>query len=256
MTDQLHILIVEDEAILALDLKGKLQKEGYLVVGVASSGAKALELFEKHPVDLVLCDISIKGEWDGIETARRMQLVRSVPIIYLTALADQGTLNRALETAPAAYIIKPLNVAQLRIAIELAISNFAKLFTPPDRPFLAPEEKEKDPGRETILQTDESIFIKHNYQFVKVILAQVLYFEADNNYTMLYTATKKYALRLPLSTVTEKIDYPKFLRIHRSYVINIQHVDSFSEHEVTIGAQQLPLGRTYKDDFLRQFLFR
>lgn len=65
-----QLLIVEDEAILALDLRARLEREGYHVVGLASTGRSALDLFERHPVDLVLCDISLKGDWNGIETAR------------------------------------------------------------------------------------------------------------------------------------------------------------------------------------------
>src|SRR5437773_1483415 len=98
-----QLLIIEDEAVLALDLRATLQAEGYAVVGIAATGPRALELFTQHPeVAGVLCDIHLQGPWNGIETARRLLALRPVPLIYLTALADQPTLDEALTTGPAA----------------------------------------------------------------------------------------------------------------------------------------------------------
>ena len=262
-SDQLQILIVEDEAILALDLKAKLQREGYGVVGVAATGDRALTLFGQHRVDLVLCDIHIKGNIDGIETSRRLLAERAVPLIYLTAFADSATLDRAKQTAPAAYLVKPVNVAQLRIAIELAISNFARPVSPASLPSAAPQTAEKhtagadrDLSRDSILQIDDHVFIKSNYQFVRVNLADVLYLEADNTYTTLITAHKKHALRLALAQVLERINYARFVRLHRSFAVNIDRVDAFNEHEVSIGGQQIPMGKSFRDEFISRFTFR
>lgn len=266
-SEQLQILIVEDEAILALDLKAKLQREGYGVVGVAATGDRALALFGQHRVDLMLCDIHIKGDIDGIETSRRILAQRAVPLIYLTAFADSATLDRAKQTAPAAYLVKPVNIAQLRIAIELAISNFARplasLSTPATEPASAHPTPDKavgttdrDLSRDSILQIDDYVFIKSNYQFVRVNLAEVLYLEADNTYTTLITTQKKHALRLSLAQVLERVSYAKFVRLHRSYAVNIDRVDAFNEHEVSIGSQQIPMGKSFRDEFISRFSFR
>ncbi len=260
MTDQLQVLIVEDEAILAMDLKSKLQKEGYSVVGIAASGAQAMTLFEQHRVDLLLCDINIKGDWDGIETARRILAQRPVPLIYLTAYADNATLERAGQTAPLAYMVKPVHIVQLRAAIEMAISNFARLVNPvgngENLTTNTADANRKDPHRETILQGDDAIFVKNNYQFVKIKLSDILYFEAEDAHTMLVTTTKRYALRLPLSAVCERIDEPRLLRIHRSFVVNTDHIDAFADQEVRVQQDTLPIGRSYKEEFMKRFLFR
>ncbi|GAB3704555.1 hypothetical protein GCM10027592_36040 [Spirosoma flavus] len=257
-SEQLRILIVEDEAILALDLKAKLQSEGYVVVGTAPTGARALEIFGQQPVDLVLCDVHLKGEIDGIETSRQLLAIRVVPLIYLTAFSDADTLRRAKQTAPAAYLVKPANIAQLRIAIELAISNFARISaTPASKPVsdVAPDG-DRDLNRDTILRIENQIFIKSNQQFVRINLADVLYLSAEDIYTTFVTSQKKYALRLSLGQVLERIDYGWFVRIHRSYAVNIGHVDAFNEQEVNIGAMQIPLGRSYRETFIRRFTFR
>lgn len=265
MADRIQILLIEDEAVLALDLTDTLEAEGYAVVGIARSGARALELFAQHRVDLLLCDIHIQGEWDGIETATRLLAIRLVPLIYLTALADPTTLDRALQTTPAAYLTKPATIAGLRAAIALAMHTFARQVLPPTAttpPALPPGVAEAGGpdrealSRETILQLDDHVFIKHNYQFVRIPLSDILVLEAENAHTTLVTPTRKFALRIALSAVLERLHFTQLVRVHRSHAVNIQHVESFSDSDVTVAGQLVPLGRQYKEEFLRHFQFR
>src|SRR4051794_4649457 len=108
MSAAITILIVEDEAVLAMDLTDLLEEEGYTVVGTANNGLRALRLHEQLRIDLALCDISIKGDWDGIQTVEHLLAHRPIPIIFLTALTDKATQERAMNTRPAAYLIKPV----------------------------------------------------------------------------------------------------------------------------------------------------
>ncbi|MCC2548044.1 response regulator [Hymenobacter sp. BT175] len=251
--NQVQLLIIEDEAVLALDLKATLQSEGYTVVGIAGTGPRALELFSQHRVDLVLCDIHLQGPWDGIETAGRLLALRPVPLIYLTALADQPTLERALATGPAAYLPKPATRVSLRTALALALHNFAR----PTPPTPGPAPADRDAlTRDTILQLNDHVFIKDNHQFVRIPLADILLLEADNTYTTLITSGRKYALRLTLGTVLERLQFAQLVRVHRSFAVNIQRVESFSDSEATVAGQGVPLGRQYREAFLRQFQFR
>ena len=116
-----NILIVEDEGILAIELKEKLEKLGYNVPAIASTGAEAIELAAKHKPDLILMDIVLKGEMDGIEAANKIRSILKVPIIYLTAYADDGTVKRAKITEPFGYLVKPYNEKELQIALEMAL---------------------------------------------------------------------------------------------------------------------------------------
>jgi diguanylate cyclase (GGDEF)-like protein/PAS domain S-box-containing protein len=116
------VLIVEDEAILALDLGHRLKRLGYSVVGVAQTGEDALDMTGRLRPDLILMDIMLPGELDGIETARSVRREFDLPVIYLTAFADEATLKRAKETGPAGYIIKPVDDLWLQISIELALA--------------------------------------------------------------------------------------------------------------------------------------
>ncbi|GAB3510788.1 hypothetical protein GCM10027341_49610 [Spirosoma knui] len=255
--ERIKILIVEDEPILAMELSDTLEAEGYDVVGTANNGRKALDLFKRQSVDLLLCDITIKGDWDGIETIHHLIAERPVPVIYLTALTDRQTLERAKQTYPAAYLTKPYQLHSLRTAIELAICNFsARSVVSVTQPVTAPPSGRDPLGREAILQINDYLFIKQNYQFVKVSLNDLLYLEADSIYTNLFTNDRKYVLRLTLSGVLERVNQPEFVRVHRSYAVNINKVDSFNEAEVGIGPHLIPLSRSYKDEFLQHFLHR
>ncbi|CCO23164.1 HD domain-containing phosphohydrolase [Maridesulfovibrio hydrothermalis] len=116
-----RILIVEDEAIVALDIKGRLNALGYTVIGIAPSGEKALKLATEHIPDLILMDIMLEGAMDGIDTAAAITAEYSVPIVYLTAYADTETLKRAKITQPFGYIIKPFEDRELNLTIEMAL---------------------------------------------------------------------------------------------------------------------------------------
>lgn len=115
------ILVVEDEAIVALSLVESLKRLGYTPSGPVSSGESALKEAEKERPDLVLMDIRIKGELDGIETAAKMTERFSLPVIYLTAYTDDATLSRAQLTEPHGYLVKPYQERELRSAIEIAL---------------------------------------------------------------------------------------------------------------------------------------
>jgi len=115
------ILIVEDERIVALDISATLKTLGYKIAGIAVSGNEAQDIVVKEKPDLILMDISLKGELDGIQTAEIIQNNNNIPIIYLTAYADEDTLARAKITEPYGYIIKPYDKKILYSVIEMAL---------------------------------------------------------------------------------------------------------------------------------------
>jgi len=118
---QIRVLIVEDEAIIAMDLAQRLEDYGYAVSGIAASSDQAIVLFEATGPDLVMMDVVIRGGRDGIETAAVLQAKRDVPVIYLTAFRDEATLCRAPDTAPYGYLLKPFRPDDMRAAIEVAL---------------------------------------------------------------------------------------------------------------------------------------
>ena len=115
------ILIVEDDDIIARVEDWRLKNLGYMVCGRATNGAEAMELMANKKPDVVLMDINIKGEIDGIETARMIKKEFNIPVIYVTSHSDGATLVRAKETKPDGFILKPFEDNDLRIAIQLAL---------------------------------------------------------------------------------------------------------------------------------------
>lgn len=256
MTEKINILIIEDEEILAWDLREKLRKEGYNIVDNVASGKEAMEVFQHNDIDLILCDINIDGEWDGIETMNNILKIKQVPLIYLTALSDKETIERAKNTQPAAYVTKPFQLENLRIAIDLAIHNFAMRVQPKENKIKVISSEERENNRETILQIDDYIFIKQNYQFVKTHLNTILYLEADGNYTHLVTTDKKYTLYMSISSMLERLNFDKLVRVHRSFALNMDEIDTFNDQEIIIGTHILPLSRSYKEEFMKMFRFK
>lgn len=259
--EKVNILIVEDESIVALDLANGLERDGYHIAGIADNAEEAQQLFSDNDIDIVLMDVNIMGEKDGIDTAVDILKQKAVPIIYLTAFTDAVTINRIKQTHPAAFLSKPYSLTNVRIAIDLAVNNFAVSREQQPTGKIIPLDKDSSkntssPEREMILRMNDQIFVKNNYAFVKLKLSELLYIEADNNYTSIITTEKKFLLRLSLNQLLEKINYRPLVRIHRSYAVNINAINSFNDQEIEINQQHLPIGRNYKEEFLKHFDFK
>jgi DNA-binding LytR/AlgR family response regulator len=139
------------------------------------------------------------------------------------------------------------------MAIELAINNFAVKVQPLK---ILRNEKPENAQKEMFLQVNDNIFIKQNYQFVKFLLSEILYLEADNIYTNIITSHKKYVIRQSIGNVHERLPMKNLIRVHRSFVVNINKIDSFNEYEVIVQGLPIPMSRTYKDEFMKYFMFR
>ena len=116
------ILLVEDDDVIARVEEWRLKNLGYTVCGRATTGAKAMELVVNAKPDLVLMDINIKGEVDGIETAKMIKDGFKIPVVYVTSHSDGPTLDRAKATHPDGFIVKPFDDKDLRVAIQLALN--------------------------------------------------------------------------------------------------------------------------------------
>ncbi len=122
MNKKYKILIVEDQPITAMDIKQTITNFGYEVVGIAKSYESAIQKFEENIPDLVIMDICLEGDIDGIDTVKQLYKIKLFPVIYLTAFTDDETIDRAVQTNPSSYEIKPFNRASLNSSIKIAIS--------------------------------------------------------------------------------------------------------------------------------------
>lgn len=244
MLSLIKILIVEDEMIIAAKISMQLTNLGYEVTGILPRGEEAVQSVHDNKVDIVLLDINLKGEIDGIETARQIHLKSNIPIIYLTANADEATFNRAKTTKPAAFISKPFKQLDLQRAIELSICGMAENET---------ESIQKDNiFNETPVILSDRIFVRCRDKMIKIMVADILYIEADRNYSRIFTLNKEFLLSTTLKTIEEKLSGNLFVRIHRSYIINLAHVDEVAEDHVIISQKAIPLSAGLKEHLLER----
>ena len=259
MPDAVRVLIVEDESIVAMDLAAGLEHDGYTVVGIADHFEEAEALFVNNPVDIVLMDIHIHGSRDGVETAAALMKIRQVPLIYLTAFTDAATVERVKHTNPAAFLTKPYSIGNVRVAIELALHHFAEAKTGATGrvlPLNSAINEEKKNDKEPFLQLNEYIFIKQHYKFVKFKPTEILFAAAENNYVNIQTQSQKFLLRLSLSELIERLQFPRLVRVHRSYAVNLDRIDSFDEQSAKVESHDIPIGRNYRQAFLDHFNWR
>src|SRR5688572_28732120 len=116
-----RILIVEDDADIAVEIQSSLAAQGYRIVGRASTGEAAIDLAVKHQPGLVLMDIQLEGRLDGVEAAQQLREKLGTPVLYKTAHSEHETVARGKATAPAGYLLKPFTERELTVAVEMAL---------------------------------------------------------------------------------------------------------------------------------------
>lgn len=218
MNHTTRILIVEDEAIIAEHLRIILNASGFNQISLAHDKVNALAAIERFKPELVLLDIRMKQPNDGIEIAEYLKKQAVVPFIFVTAHSDKGMLSKALETQPAGYITKPFNEASVYAAVKIALSKVL--------------EKES-----------EVLMIKDGFDLVKLDLHTLLYVQSEGNYIDIYAESGKKSFRYSLEWFISQVDDKQFMRVHRSYVINLQKVTKISGSNVVVNDRLIPVSR-------------
>lgn len=118
-----NILLVEDEQIASMDIREMIEESGYAVAATSDSAESAIEAAEEHNPDLVIMDINLPGERDGIDAAVEIQSRHDLPVIYLTAFSDEETLKRARKTEPSGFLVKPVTRADIQATVEMTLGN-------------------------------------------------------------------------------------------------------------------------------------
>lgn len=242
MERSIKILIVEDEMLIAAKISTLLTELGYEVVGILARAEDALLQAEENAPDMALLDIRLKGKMDGVELALALQKARELPIIFLTANADEATFNRAKAAKPYAFVSKPFKKTDLQRAIELTISRMAEYHA------LTPEAEDAS------FILGDRIFVRQKGKMTKILLQGILYLEAERSYCKIHTLQAEYLMSVSLGLLEEKLSANNFLRIHRSFIVNLHKIDTISDDwgYIGIGAQTLSVSRSFKDELRRR----
>lgn len=241
---KINVLVVEDESIVSKDIQHSLKKLGYNVIGAASNGKRALEIFTEEMPDIVLMDIMLKGDMNGIEVAEIVKKQYNIPVIFLTAYADESTLGKAKITEPYGYIIKPFKEIDLHTAIEMAIYKHQK----------ATElEKERDLLFSIVENKDEKdgfIFVKSNSKLVKLNTKDIYFIEALKDYVVINTLDTRYTIHSTMKEIESKMGTSEFIRVHRSFIVRLDKISSIEYPNLQLENDKklIPIGGSFRDD--------
>lgn len=230
--------IVEDEMLIARGIQSALRALGYEPTAPAASYTEAIGMMVTEQPDIVLLDIQLKGEKDGIDLARKIREDYNIPFIFLTANSDEATVARAKELYPPAYLVKPFSKQDLYTSIEVCLHNFS-----------AQNGKAISVEKESY-HIKEHVFIKQGQNFQKLRIEDILYIEGDNNYIKIFLPSGKFLIRSSIQSFMDMLGVKHVVRVHKSYAINTNHLDSISPEIVFIKNHQIPLGKAYRDDLL------
>lgn len=231
---RVKLLIVEDEMIIANDMKLMLEAVGYEVCGVARTPEKARALLAATPPDLVLLDIHLGSGTDGIALGRELLNTYRLPFIFCTSYSDSRTVAEAKEVRPNGYLLKPFTKDDLFVAVEIALQNFAS-----------------SPPQSTELLLGNSLFVKEGNMFTKVLFDEVLYVEQDRNYVDICTAERRHPVRSTLKDFAKNLPRGTFIQVHRSFIVNTSYISSVNADVIRLGDKEIPIGQTYREELLR-----
>ncbi len=242
MEEKTKILIVEDEMIIAANLSLLLTNLGYEVTGIIPRGEEVLPVIREHQPDIILMDINLKGDLDGIEIAHLIQNEYKLPIIFLTANSDEAHFKRAKTTNPYGFISKPFKKLDLQRVIELTVIRL---------------QEEKGLEKNETLETEipfilsDCIFIRSHDKMVKVYINDILYIEAERNYCKIHCRDKEHLLVSTLKDLEEKLVVNNLMRIHRSFIVNLFHIDEIASTHVVISKKAIPISPDLKKQLLQ-----
>jgi len=222
MESKKSIFIVEDNGINRISLEALLEENNFEILGSFSNAEEAWESLKKNLPEIVLIDINLAGEKDGIWLAKKIRKNLDLPFIYLTAYGDQKTINRLKSTSPNGYLMKPYNEPTLLTTINIATENFSN--------------KNKQ----------NSLYIKENYVRIRLVINEILYIKSEGNYIEIFLKNKKHVVRYRLTDFHKKIPQNDFVQIHRRYIINRNKVDYLKNDFIFINKNKIPISKTYK----------
>lgn len=214
----IKILIIEDEVLISELIKNYLLSFGFNEVYLAHTKNQSVQMIDHINPDLILLDLHLQQPKDGLDIAKMIDDRGGPPYIFITANADMLIIQEAIHTRASSYITKPLKKTDLFAAIQIALKSKAK----PETSFL---------------------LIKENNSNLKLAHHKILYIEGNSNYINIFTTTQKVVTRQSLEWAELELPENLFMRIHRSYIVNLQAVQRTNSKSVFIRDVEIPISR-------------
>lgn len=234
--EKVKILVVEDEVIIADHLADTLEALGYETLEPAIDFAEAVATIEEERPDIAILDIQLSGRKNGVDLAEKINSEYHFPFIFLTSNSDRETLEEAKLANPSAFLIKPFSKEELYASIEVALYNYS-------------QQRQKAMNRENLIIKD-ALFIKQNKIYLRVNFNEILYLVSDHVYLdIVMVDGKKHTVRGSLNEYIAKLG-ETFIRSHRSYIVNLEHLEGINHGYVILKGQELPLGKRHREDII------
>lgn len=201
---------------------------------------EALSYLRAEPVDLVFLDVNMP-DLTGLDVARL--LPPTTMVIFSTAYAEHAV--KGFELNAVDYLVKPIDFGRFLQACNRANERRQSLANPAD-------DRKKSPTERDAVSRDPVLFVKDGYDYVRIALDDLLYIESEGNYLTFYETGKKVVTRMTVAEAMTQLPGTGFMRIHKSYIVALTHIDKIERHQVTIGKTQIPLAGTYRDELLER----
>lgn len=232
MSYKAKILIVEDEILIADTIKGYLEAQNYEVTAIAISYDEAIVEVEKELPDLVLLDIRLNGEKNGIAVGQYLTEHSSkIPHIYLSSQTDKEYLERAKSTLPEAFLTKPIQKLSMFMTVEVVLHNRKKL----------------------VEKHEAGITLKDFDYNKKVLFKEILYVSAEHVYLRFHLTNKKsIVIRNSMKWILDQLPESDFIQVHRSFVVNLGYVKEWNNNELIIDEKIIPISRARRKFTIKQ----
>ncbi len=232
----MNCIIVDDEPLAREGMRSLIKEVSDLkITGEFSNAVTAAEFLKSHQVDLIFLDIQMP-KVTGLEFAE--QLPKDTLVIFTTAYSQYALKSYELDAI--GYLLKPIDKHRLEKAITKAVAYKGLL--------------SKDSPKNTFEgSTEDFLFIKSERRYYKVYFKEILFIEGLKDYVVIYTQTQKLITAMNLKTAHQKIASEVFIRVSKSYVVNIDFIESFDNHTLYVGEHEIPLGEVYKKDFFKKY---
>lgn len=221
----IRVLIAEDDVLIAEHLKTILKKNGYRNIELGHKKKEVIDKIISFNPDIALLDINLNTGRTGIEIAEFISNNFDFPVVFITALSDKNTIEQALSTNPYGYIIKPFKAQEIVATIHIALK------------------------KHNTQSEQRYIFIKDGYFDAKIGHNEIFYIKTDRNYIEIHTKLKTYIVRQSLSMFMRELKNFNFIRVHKSFVVNINFVTELGAVSLMIGKLEIPISKTYYDAF-------
>ncbi|CAM3108312.1 DNA-binding response regulator [Chryseobacterium flavum] len=232
----MNCIIVDDEPLAREEMRSLINETSKIeILGEFSNALSALEFLKDNEVDLIFLDIEMPVV-TGVEFAE--MLPKRSLIIFTTAYAQYALKSYELEAVD--YLLKPIDPGRLEKAIDKAVL-YAELLS-------------KDTVKNTIeSNSTDFLFIKAERRFYKINFSEIKFIEGLKDYVVIHIRQQKLITAMNLKTIHQKVSGDRFIRVSKSYVVNLDYIDSFDNHTIYIESSEIPIGEVYRADFFEKY---